>query len=117
MKSTKCLWIMWILSALPGCAAHSGRSNDDDYLAGVPEVSALQLAVTDDPNSEGTATDADAVDAAEDIAQAIEESSSEPPEQMAAELAHGRQAISGISTASFSRDSTSFRPTFTYCSD
>lgn len=102
MKSAKLAWIVGIIataSVLPACGAGKAASSGDEYLSGAPEVSALQLAVTDDASSEGTATDADAVDAATEVSEAMGEASSALTVQVAPELAHCRQAVNDLNQA------------------
>jgi hypothetical protein len=99
MKTPKLAWILGCAAcALPACGSNQGTSSDD-YLSAAPELSALQLSVTDDAASENTATDTDAVDAAEQITEALAESSDALTTQVAPELAHAREAVSALNQA------------------
>ncbi len=96
MKSAKLTWILGILACtLPACGSGSGSSSDD-YLDAAPEMSALQLSVTDDATSEGTSTDADAIDAAQQVTQALGESGESLAVNVAPELEHCRAAVKAL---------------------
>lgn len=98
MNTIKLAWILGIVAcALPACGGSKDAASEDEYLAAAPELSALQLGVTDDPSTEATATEADAVDAAEQITQAISDSTGSL--QVAPELRHCRQAVSALNQA------------------
>ena len=85
-------------SALLACGSNPASAGDE-YLAGAPEESALQLGITDDANSEGQATASDAVDATEQVAQSITETSAALPGSVAPELAHCREAVHDLNQA------------------
>ena len=98
MKTVKLACILGIMAcALPACGGSKDAASEDEYLSAAPELSALQLGVTDDPNTEATATEADAVDAAEQITEAISDASGSL--QVAPELRHCRQAVSALNQA------------------
>jgi hypothetical protein len=100
MQRSKLAFIIgaiWCVGALPACGSKGGTS--DDYLAGAPEVSALQLSVTDDASSEGLATDADAVDPTSEVAQGLGEAASGLSVQVAPELANAREAVADLNQA------------------
>lgn len=88
MKTAKISWILGV-AALAGCASDKGASSDE-YLSAAPELSALELGVTDDSSSEGTATDDDAID---ELALGLEESGASLPVNVAPELAESRSAV------------------------
>ena len=100
MKSMELAWILGVVAcALPACGGSQGSSSNEEYLAATPELSALQLSVTDDPTNEATATDADAVDATEEITQALGEASGSMTAQVAPELGNAREAVSTLNQA------------------
>ncbi len=101
MKSQKLAWILGFAlcgSALAACGSNKAAQGDE-YLVGAPEESALQLGVTDDANSEGEATESDAVDATEEVAQSLAETTAALPGSVAPELAHCREAVRDLNQA------------------
>ena len=97
MKAIQLGWIFGILAcALPACGGDKNSADEDEYVSAVPEVSALQLSVTGDPTTEATATDDDAVDAREQIAEALDEASGSLNPRVAPELSHAREAVSAL---------------------
>ena len=100
MKANQLGWILGILAcALPACGGDKNSADEDEYVSAVPEVSALQLSVTGDPTTEATATDDDAVDAREQIAEALDEASGSLNPRVAPELSHAREAVSALNQA------------------
>ena len=99
MKSAKLSWILGIVvGVLPACGA-SSEASGDEYLAGAPEVSALELSVTGDPSTEATATDADAIEATGEVAQAMEETGGTLPAEIAPALSQCREAVRDLNQA------------------
>jgi len=102
MNTVKIAWISGLFvaaSALPACSSNHSSSASDEFLAGAPEVSALQLGVTDEASDEGTATAVDAIDASDQVAQGLGEASSALTVRVAPELAHARQAVNALNQA------------------
>lgn len=86
-----------VCASVPACS--SKTSSNDEYTDGAPEVSALQLSVTDDVASEGLATDADAVDPTEEVMQGLGEAASGLSADVAPELANAREAVADLNQA------------------
>ena len=100
MKSAKLAWILGMMTcALPACGSNQSGANQDEYSTATPELSAVQLSVTDDASSEATATEDDAVDATEQIAASLDEASGSLTVQVAPELRHAREAVSALNQA------------------
>jgi len=99
MKTSKFAFVVGaiVCANLPACGAKSGSS--DDYLEGAPEVSALQLGVTDDTSSEQLATEADAVDPSEEVMQGLGETASGLSADVAPELTNAREAVADLNQA------------------
>jgi len=99
MRTSKFAFVVGaiVCASLPACSAKSGAG--DDYLEGAPEVSALQLSVTDDASSEGLATEADAVDPSDEVMQGLGEAASGLDPDVAPELANAREAVSDLNQA------------------
>jgi len=83
--------------AIPGCGSKGG--SEDEYLAAAPEVSALQLGVTDDSPSESLATTADAVDPSSEVAEGLGQAASGLSAAVAPELANARHAVADLNQA------------------
>ncbi|MEO8900235.1 MAG: hypothetical protein ABI488_01435 [Polyangiaceae bacterium] len=101
MKLQKLAWFLWVAlsgSSLVACGSNKAGSGDE-YLVGAPEESALQLGVTDDASSEGQASESDDVDAADEVAQSLGETTAALPAQVAPELAHCREAVRDLNQA------------------
>lgn len=101
MKTANSAWILGVaLSAavLPACGANkTGQS--DDFLSGAPEEGALQLGVTDDASSEAVATNDDAIDAADEVAQSMGETTVALTGPVAPELVRCREAVRDLNQA------------------
>jgi hypothetical protein len=101
MKTANIARILGFVSsacALAACGANKPASGDD-FLLGAPEESALQLGVTDDASSEAVATNADAIDAASEVAQSLGETSSALSSPVAPELLRSREAVRDLNQA------------------
>jgi hypothetical protein len=101
MKTANVAWILGLAlsaAALPACGAHKTAQNDE-FLLGAPEESALQLGVTDDASSEAVATNSDAVDAAEEVAESMSETSAALAGPVAPELVRCREAVRDLNQA------------------
>ena len=101
MRTLKFTWVLGVALggvALAACGSKQARQGDE-YLIGAPEESALQLGVTDDASSEGQATASDDVDAADEVAQSLGETTAALPGQVAPELAHCREAVRDLNQA------------------
>ncbi len=101
MKTANVAWILGVAlgaAALPACGANKA-SQSDEFLLGAPEESALQLAVTDDASSEAIATNEDAIDAAEEVAQSMSETTAVLTGPVAPELVRCREAVRDLNQA------------------
>jgi hypothetical protein len=101
MSIVKSAWILGALlsaSALSACGANK-PADSDDYLTGAPEVSALQLGLTDDAATEGLATADDSIDATEQITESLDESTSALTSQVDPDLANCRAAVRDLNQA------------------
>jgi hypothetical protein len=101
MKTANVGWILGVAlgaAALPACGANKA-SQGDEFLLGAPEESALQLAVTDDASSEAVATNDDAIDAADEVAQSMSETTAALAGPVAPELVRCREAVRDLNQA------------------
>lgn len=83
---------------LAACSA-SDHGPGDDALEGVPEQAALELSATEDAESESLATEADGVDPASEVVQALSATAQAVETQPAAELTRARGAIRELNQA------------------
>lgn len=86
--------VLVLALALPGCGSDAKNSDENEA---VPEQSAFDLGVTDDPTSEGTATEADAVDPASEVDGSMDAATGAL--EVAPELARARAAIRELNQA------------------
>jgi hypothetical protein len=102
MKTANIAWILGVtlsVAALPACGANK-TAQSDEFLVGAPEESALQLGVTDDATSEAIATNDDAIDAAEEVAQSMSETTAAlTTGPVAPELVRCREAVRDLNQA------------------
>lgn len=101
MKIADIAWIFGVAlgaAALPACGSNKA-SQGDEFLIGAPEESALQLAVTDDASSEAVATNDDAIDAADEVAQSMSETTAALTGPVAPELVRCREAVRDLNQA------------------
>src|SRR5450631_1406878 len=102
MRTAHIAWIFGVAlgaAALPACGAKKAGQSDE-FLVGAPEESALQLGVTDDASSEAIATNEDAVDAAEEVAQSMSETTASlATGPVAPELVRCRESVRDLNQA------------------
>ncbi len=101
MKTANTAWILGVAlgaAALPACGANN-TGQSDDFLSGAPEESALQLGVTDDASTEAVATNDDAIDASDEVAQSMGEATAALTGPVAPELVRCREAVRDLNQA------------------
>ena len=98
LRTVNSAWVLGFVvcaAALPACGADKSNESDD-YLTGAPEVSALQLGITDDASAEGLATVDDSVDPTEQVADSVDEATSALNMQVDPELVGCQGAVSDL---------------------